>query len=78
MSLLDLARRGTKTFAGWTAASVRPPVTPWELCWELQDRRRVHREHGVRLHDRIGFTFLWLIQRLAYNCGWWRGLGGRS
>jgi hypothetical protein len=78
MSLLDLARRRTETFAGWTAANVRPPVTPLELYWELQDRSRVHRKLGVRLNDRIGFTCLWLIQRLAYNLGWWRGLGGRS
>lgn len=74
MSLLDLRRWAYPVFTGWSREAVRPPATPVELLWEFLHRRRLYASAGVRGLERIGFHVLWLLQRVAYNAGWLRGL----
>lgn len=77
MSLIDLKWWAYPSYKGWSRETVRPPITPIEMLWELLHRRRIYHSNGVGPIDRLGFHSLWVIQRLSYNIGWLRGLSGK-
>lgn len=72
MSLADLYPFGGRGRDGWKG--LRPPsATPWEIWRDVRWHAALYREDGLRLPERAAFLTLRVVQRLAYNAGWWAG-----
>jgi hypothetical protein len=55
---------------------VPPASTPAAILDDLRWQWALYREDGLPLRDRLAFVGLRVIQRVAYNIGWF--VGGRD
>ena len=75
MSLADLGGFWKRRRRSWQG--LRPPAaTPIELWKDLEWHHALYEEDGLSRKDRLAFLGLRIVQRVAYNIGWY--LGGRS
>ncbi len=74
MSLADLRRRAGARDA--TRGLSAPPATPRAIIEDLRWQWALYREDGLAIRERVAFLGLRVVQRLAYNLGWF--VGGRD
>ncbi len=72
MSLMDVRSRRRAT--GPEGLSP-PPVHPGVLLADLRWHARLYKLDGLDRPTRWTFLALRVVQRLAYNVGWYRGSG---
>lgn len=71
MSLMDVKGGG----GGRGPQGLDPPAaTPRQLWRDLRWHARLYRLDGLERRTRWGFLVLRVLQRLAYNLGWRRGI----
>lgn len=69
MSLMDVKRR-----QGEGPPGLDPPSHSLGAIWEdLRWHARIYRMEGLDRRTRLGFLALRVVQRLAYNTGWYEG-----
>lgn len=52
-----------------------PPATPCTIARDLRWHRKLYRLDALSWRTQLGFLVLRVVQRIAYNLGWW--FGGR-
>ena len=77
MSLVDWMFKRTEPDTEADDSLFRPPpATPAMLLWDLRWHRVLYAMDRLGPLHTIEFLALRVVQRLAYNIGWW--MGGRS
>ena len=75
MSLADITWFRDRARTTWQG--LRPPSALPSMIWrDLQWHRSLYQEDRLPLVDALSFLILRVVQRLAYNLGWY--IGGRS
>lgn len=69
MSLMDVGRNSGDGPPGLDPPSARPS----EILSDLRWHDRIYRMEGLDWRTRVAFLSLRVVQRLAYNLGWWEG-----
>lgn len=50
-----------------------PAATPAAIWEDLRWHNRIYRMEGLDNQTRLGFLALRIVQRMAYNVGWYQG-----
>jgi hypothetical protein len=74
MSLMDVGRRRRRR--GGPPGLDPPPATPCMIVRDLHWHRKLYEIDRLPWRTQIAFMGLRVVQRIAYNIGWW--LGGRD
>lgn len=72
MSLFDRGAPRRARPSAWNGLEP-PPIFAREMLGELRWHAALYRQDGIPLRARLGFLGLRVLQRVAYNAGWFWG-----
>jgi hypothetical protein len=70
MTLFDVKQFSEITATDWSFDTLRPPLRPSEVLWDLRNQWRAYVNGRLPFFRRVGFLVLRIFQRFAYNWGW--------
>ena len=78
MTYLQLGRQDLGMI-DWRRGTLAPaPLRPWVVAGDYWLELEKYRRSRLPIVHAVGFSILWLLQRVAYSWGWRTGPGRRS